>query len=289
LWLAYLAWQLPSVDSGWDNFSWPGAAWMEKWRFTWRDLRDPVFPWAAWTTLGVMIGITVQMLWLLLRWRPTAFWWRFGVGHAAMALFLGTVVWEGYPGAAARVLLPLQLAFNALAVKSSRAVLWLVLGNLGLGAGLLAIASPPRPAGEMAAARLGDGAAVTLTLADGWYALESSAQHVWAWSAGDAKCRAHAWINDASPRSKQPQRVRMSFVLRALEPRDVALRRGDAEIWRGRAEPNAKQRQSVEVTLVPGDNEFEFISDGEPVPDPNPASPRLLAFALYDVRIEPLR
>ena len=41
-------------------------------------------------------------------------WWRIGIVYCILMGALGPGVWEGYPGAATRVLLPMTLAFNAL-------------------------------------------------------------------------------------------------------------------------------------------------------------------------------
>jgi hypothetical protein len=53
-----------------------------------------------------------------------------------MMLCLGTAVWEGFPGAATRVLLPLNLAFNLLAHRVRAGLGWLLAGNLTVFAGL---------------------------------------------------------------------------------------------------------------------------------------------------------
>ena len=43
---------------------------------------------------------------------------------------MGVIVWEGAPGAAARVMLPMTLAFNLLVIKRRDNVAWLLVGNL---------------------------------------------------------------------------------------------------------------------------------------------------------------
>ena len=59
-----------------------------------------------------------------------------------MMLFLATPVWEGYPGAATRVLLPMTLAFNILVPRGVRWLPVLIAGNLTVAASVFEF-SPP--------------------------------------------------------------------------------------------------------------------------------------------------
>jgi len=83
-------------------------------------------------SLCMLVALTVQFLYLVLRPQWTQAWWRIGITYAVLLIFLGDAVWEGYPGAASRVLLPMQLAFNILVPAGRAWWLVLVLGNLTL-------------------------------------------------------------------------------------------------------------------------------------------------------------
>ena len=96
----------------------------------------------AWRTRGldramrdellVAATLAVQIGFLIARPQPREPWWRIGASFAAFAAFLGWPVWEGFPSAAARALLPISLAFNRLVPRTRRGLLLLALGNLGL-------------------------------------------------------------------------------------------------------------------------------------------------------------
>jgi len=55
-----------------------------------------------------------------------------GASYAVLMIFLGDAVWESYPSAAARVLLPMTVAFNILVPRGKWWPILLVVGNLGV-------------------------------------------------------------------------------------------------------------------------------------------------------------
>ena len=59
-------------------------------------------------------------------------------------IFLGAAVWEGYPGAASRVLLPMTLAFNILVPRGWKWWGVLLLGNLSVFATYDTLRAPAR-------------------------------------------------------------------------------------------------------------------------------------------------
>jgi hypothetical protein len=61
-------------------------------------------------------------------WRDPV--WRLGAGYVLLALCLGNSVWEGYPGAYLRVLIPLTFAYNLRLPSSSRGCLLALIGNI---------------------------------------------------------------------------------------------------------------------------------------------------------------
>jgi len=79
--------------------------------------RHTEFPLLVWTTLLAVAGLTAQALFILRFPRPADPWWRLGAVYTLLLSFLGTPVWEGFPGAATRVLLPLNVACNVLALR----------------------------------------------------------------------------------------------------------------------------------------------------------------------------
>ena len=78
----------------------------------------------------MLIALTVQAFFFIFRPRWQDPWWRVGAAYTLLLIFLGDAVWEGYPGAASRVLLPMTLAFNILVPRARRWWAVLVLGNL---------------------------------------------------------------------------------------------------------------------------------------------------------------
>jgi hypothetical protein len=123
LWFGYLLTVFGTFDGGLRNFDWPwnGVMGMFAWERThgitgWR-LAVPTFG---------AISLYAQAFHILGHPRWSSGLWRVGAAFAALFFFLGTSVWEGYPGAIYRVLLPMTFVFNVL-VKDWK---WAVAGNL---------------------------------------------------------------------------------------------------------------------------------------------------------------
>ena len=81
---------------------------------------------------------------LFLAWRVKwqSPWWRVGAAYAALLIVVGPSVWDGYPGAATRVLLPLTFAFNVLLVGETWYWPLFLLGNLTVLHGLQVLDVP---------------------------------------------------------------------------------------------------------------------------------------------------
>ena len=141
-WMLYLRRVGYGASTGVANFGAPLSAYIEKWAVTLRELHDQGWQSFARFSLLTLVGLTTQAVVLSSRWHWKAVWWRAGVPYVGLLLVLGPAVWEGYPGAATRVLLPLTIAFNVL-LPSSRWFwpLWL-LGNLNMLHGLEVIRAP---------------------------------------------------------------------------------------------------------------------------------------------------
>jgi hypothetical protein len=228
----------------------------------------------AWTTFLAVMGLTVQALFIVSRWRYfDDAWWRIGAAYTALMAMIGTAVWEGYPGACTRVLLPLTLAFNLFAHRTRAALAWLILGNLGVGAGFLVLRDFPVNTNELFAGRTG-GAATVIQIDSGWFGAEHTQKHVWSWSSGRSQLALRTWA-DATVHAQ------LDFGLRSLAPRTVILRSTERELWRGQVGEKTT-RFSIPLTLVPGDTRLEFSTDSPAIRESANDDARALAFALYD-------
>jgi len=92
--------------------------------------------------LMMLVSITVQALFLFAQWDWRNAWWRLGAAHAVLMTVLGAAVWEGYPGSAVRVLLPMTFAFNILLVRSRWFWPLVLLGNISVLYGIHKIEAP---------------------------------------------------------------------------------------------------------------------------------------------------
>lgn len=276
-WLGYIRWRVGGADQGWSNFTWPGAGWLEKVQSALADLALIADRPLAWGTLLAAVGLTVQALWFVLRRDLADRWWRLGAAYAAMLLFLGTAVWEGQPGAATRVLLPLNLAFNVLVHRARASLAWLLLGNLTVVAGLVSLRDIPRDWHELAAVRRGDIACVARE-GTGWHGGERSAKHRWHWNSGRGTVRLQAWSAADTP-------LDLVFSLRALRPCTVRVVQNGRTLAELPAGPT-RTAHRVRARLAAAAGEIEFVSDQPPVPEKDAPGARLLGFALYDLALE---
>ncbi len=276
-WIGYVQWRVGPGGTGPRNLAWPFTGWIQKWQATFAAMRTEGELLLVWTTLLATLGLTVQVLFFLTRWRLEDRWWRAGAGYVALFFCLGAAVWEGFPGAATRVLLPLTLAFNIRVQRVRAPLWWLFAGNLSVAAGLLAMKDVPGDPNELAATRA-RGTACVATLRDGWYGREHLSSHTWAWCRGRGTVSIEAWPKGA-------QALRLEFSARSLAPRTVIVRQAGQEIWRGHVGVERTPRQSVAVQLAGGRATLEFDTDTPAVPEGPGAGARSLAFALYDAHL----
>jgi hypothetical protein len=268
-WLAYIRWRLGPADSGWANFTLPLAGYDEKIATTLVDLYYLDDALLAWTTFLAVVGLTVQAVFIVSRWRQfNQAWWRIGAAYTALMAMIGTAVWEGYPGACTRVLLPLTLTFNLLAHRTRAAFAWLILGNLGVGAGFLVLRDFPVNTHELFAGRSG-GAATVIQIGTGWFGAEHAKKHVWSWSSGRSQLALRTWAD-------APVQAQLDFGLRSLAPRTVILRSPERELWRGQVGEKTT-RFSIPLRLEPGDTRLEFSTDSPATRESPNANARALA------------
>ncbi len=278
MWLGYVRWRLGPADQGWDNFMLPLVGFVEKWRMALKATRTLNDPFLAWTTVLATLGLTVQAAYVLVHPRVDDRWWRLGAAYVGLMLFLGTAVWEDFPGAAMRVLLPLTLAFNVLAHRARAPLAWLLVGNLGVFAGVLAWRDVPYRgrAGELAAVRSGAVAAIALP-GDGWFPIEHFGGHRWQWTPARGTVMFETW-----PRSETIS-LQLDFQLRSPAPRTVVVRQDGREILRVPVGAKLSAHRVV-IQLDAQHHAIEFSTDVPGVPESADAGARSLAFALYDLR-----
>src|SRR5258708_898367 len=197
-------------------------------------------------------------------------------------IFLGDAVWEGYPGAASRVLPPMQLAFNILVPAGRVWWLVLVLGNLTLLAAPATLESPTgkgyviKGRDELVYGRAGQ--KVTIDFSDTWYPVERHNNDYWCWSAGEAVLTLH------NPHPA-PLRVRLRFSLNVNERRRVRLSINGADAWATELGSSGAVNVVLgEVVLQPGDSAMEFSTDTPP--SRIGTDPRPLAFRVQNLRID---
>jgi len=249
-------------NPGLRNFAAPFEAYVGKWYETLQDLRTNGWDFVPKWTLVMLISLTVQFLVILLRPQWSSLWWRIGAAYAVLMIFLGDAVWEGYPGAAARVVVPLTLAFNVVVPRGRWWWPVLLLGNLSA----LSAVDQLRPPGQesylvggprkvwMTPAR----ESIKVEFPGNWYQTEKSHFEYWRWSRGPAEIVIH------NPQGF-PVEVTLQFDLRAFDERTVRLLQGTAVRWEGRVNRSGTTVRVLQVRLEPGDNPWRFETDKPPI------------------------
>jgi hypothetical protein len=278
LWILYIRWKAGPADQGFGNFTWPVVAWVEKWGATFGDYaRHPDFRWLNTTTLLALIALTAQAVFFLRCRRIENPWWRVGVTGVAMMALLGTSVWEGHPGAATRVLLPMGVAFSVLAVRERAGWGWLMAGGLTVFSGVQALWHVPDDPRELGAGGFSSGAYVA-KLSDGWYGVERHRSAAWAWSAKEGTL-----LVEVSPPAAGSLHVRLK--VRAISPRELHVRQGDAIVWHGTVDT---QTRWIETPVTARDQRkvsLTLSSDAAGVRENDQPNARALGFAVYGVEV----
>ena len=102
----------------------------------WHDLLAEARVSGLWSRAGFglcgIVSLTSQAIYLVWRRDLSSSWWRVAAAYAAMMFVLDSVVWDGFPGAVTRVLLPLTIGVNVLLVRERGPQFWawLVATNL---------------------------------------------------------------------------------------------------------------------------------------------------------------
>lgn len=284
LWLVYISLRVgPAADAGARNFALPFVAYIHKWREVFDTLPDTTadVPGPVWSLL-MMIALTAQFLFFVARPRWEEAWWRVGASFALLMVFLGDAVWEGYPGAASRVLLPMQLAFNVLVPRGRAWLAVLIVGNLTL-LGAPSVLRAPQSEGVVfgGASRLlesSSGAAFNAKFGRAWHQTERGGSGYWTWAAGDA-------IVEITNPHASPVAVRLRLGLTSTLPRTVRIAVNGEKIWQSTVPVHGQVGASLtEIVLKPGRNELSFTTDAPALTVAG--DPRALAFAVHNFRLD---
>jgi len=275
LWMGYVRFKFgPADDPGMGNFTLPFAGFAEKLRDALRGAASSDGGPLAWATLATVVALAVQWMFFALRRRPEEPWWRVGAAFALMMTFLATPVWEGFPGASTRVLLPMTLAFNILVPRGRRWLPVLLAGNLTVAATIFEY-SPPHEFYTLK----GDAdtqALVRVKPLKGWYAPEQHLAQQWRWTTGEAELR----LSNVSELAVTVT-VR-GFVSAAEGECRVRIGSGDRLLWGESA--GVKPREfRFGLTLPPGETRVTFTGD-RPAKKIG-ADPRELAFRVANLEI----
>jgi hypothetical protein len=284
LWLVTLTrWIGRGPNAGVRNFDWPFAGFVHQWSAAWAQLHQPVWKFGAWSLL-VLVALAVQWLWLALRPQWHSPWWRVGAAYALLMAILGDAVWESFPGAACRVLLPMVVAFNVLVPRAGwRAWVVLIAGNLTV---LLAPTQLPPPfwdavsvEGSRALRTTPDGGrSMTVTFGEHWFAPEQSLFERWRWSDGAAA------VTVRNPQ-RFAVRAELACRLRARDARRVSVRVGGRTLTTTELTPGTPVDLRVpDVRLAPGETVITFDTD-RPAPVPTNPLARHVAFNVRDLTL----
>jgi hypothetical protein len=286
-WMAFLQHELGHGDEvGTRNFTGPFAALAHKLVNTVRGLFGTGYSViVARYDLGVVVGLMAQFAFFVFRWRWKDPWWRLGATYAVLMVFLGDAVWENYPSAAARVLLPMTLAFNILVPRKGWWPLLLIVGNLGVFGSYEIYKPPGRDSFVVEGPRAlhinpKDGNVVEAVFGPvNWALPERSKWAYWRWCFGDAT---------VALRNPQPFTIEshVSFRARPIGERQVFVFLAGKVIWQGKLDPLEITSVDLgEIDLPQGDTVLTFKSD-RPGEQPTTRDPRNLTFSLRDLEID---
>lgn len=145
LWSLYVSSIYPGFTySNPASFSTPFSGYLTKWSTTLREYQLGGWHSEARFNLAVLVGLSVQMAFVALRWEWKNAWWRMAAPYCLLFAMTSFAVWDGMPGAAPRVLLPLTFAFNVLVARMEGWRFWVlvILGNVSVVTGIVVIETP---------------------------------------------------------------------------------------------------------------------------------------------------
>jgi hypothetical protein len=287
-WMLCLRLWLPHGDDiGARNFARPFAGLSNKLQDTVSILIAEGYPYAsvARFDLLVLAGLLAQFFFFAFRIRWQEPWWRVGASYAVLMAFLGDAVWENYPSAAARVLLPMTLAFNITVPRKGWWPLLLLVGNLGVFGAADLLKPPGRESFIVEGPRdlrmnPADGRVVEAVFgARNWWGPEKSRWDFFRWSMGDSAVAIH---------NPQPFAILadITFKLRSVDARGATVSLDGKPAWHGDLRAaEVKPGRISGVLLRPGDTVLLFQSDRPPA-YPGNNDPRRLTFSVRHLEID---
>jgi hypothetical protein len=288
LWLVCIRiWLGHADDVGARNFDLPFAGLANK-------LQDVVSgvislgnqnPWVTYFDVLALTGVLAQFFFFAFRLRWDDPWWRVGAIYAVLMMFLGDAVWEHYPSAAVRVLLPMTLAFNVLVPRKGWWWILLLIGNLGI------IGSPDllKPPGRetfmvegptnLRFSEQNDKPVEVIFGKSNWWDAEKSRWEYFRWSLGDSS---------VVIRNPQPFAIKaeIRFRLRSVDQRAALVLLNGTLVWQGMLHPAEVRHATIAgIVLPPGDTELVFKSD-RPGAYPGAGDQRRLTFSVRELEID---
>jgi len=137
------------VDPGPANLAAPFVGYAFKWKTAAALIAE-----RGWLSDGgddvvVLVSLTVQAVFLVLRRQGRNAWWRMAMPYAVLMATTAIIVWDGTPAAAPRVLLPMTFGFNVLVADLRGRWFWplAIAGNLSVVNGVWLLLGPWLPAG----------------------------------------------------------------------------------------------------------------------------------------------
>ena len=286
LWLMVLRYRLGDTEqvAGDRNFALPFVGYMQRWQELLTGAREGVIavPFLV-SSAATLISLTVQAAFLLGRWRWSVPAWRLCVPFAVLMLVLGGAVWEGHPGAAGRVLLPLLLGFNLLVPRGPKWWVVLLLGNLTLFSGPGIFQPRPGPAysvqvvNHSGAVTENDANPIELSFPFPWHPPERAQDRDWRWAGGDADIV-------LTNHYDQPVQVVLQGSWSALSPRLASLLSNGTVLWQEEVGPTPVQWRLAPLMLPPGETLIRLVSDQPPQPA-SAGDSRLLSVMLKDLKV----
>jgi hypothetical protein len=276
-WWWYLRSVVGSSSAGLANFDWPFAGWIGRWHELMQLTRLEANHWLVAGAWLDVIAVAVQMAFLLShpQWRDP--WWRLGLLFALLGLCLGPAVMEGLPGAVARVLLPLALAFNVVAVRRRAALLWLVLGNLSVFGGVLSLCDPPGEPHTLTARTSWNRSDLLLETDARWSVAEWNSKWRWAWCNGSGGLDIRIW-----PWAPQ---ARVELQVRGVTPRSLEVWHRQVRVWQGQIGDRPQWIRLPELPFERGRLQLELRSEAPAAGEGEANTARDISFACYDARL----
>lgn len=275
-WLTYLWRTTGSSGTGSSNFALPLAGWAGRIRELWHAS-------GAESNRGLLLGgwldhlaLTVQAIYLISHPDRQNGWWKLGIAYTLLGLCLGHAVWEGFPGAASRLLLPLALAFNVLASRRRAAWLWLIAGNVSIIGGVWTFLDAPGAPHRLTSAVQGNHSYVLETDAR-WSVAEWNSKWRWSWSEGEGGLAFRIWPH-------QPK-VQVELQVRGITPRELEVRHAGVTVWRGPIGDRPQWITLPELPMERGRLELELRSDTPATREGAANTARGISFACFGARM----